>query len=199
MLGQLEVAAGAIPESGLRARLSPTCRAWRARELLSSPTISDEAHAEQYGYVNRLIDDDRPDSEVEAIAPRLARFDHDEILRTNCYLHQATGLRSGEDRVGGRPRSGPASSRREWIPSLENTFAQVPFDGARAEEEPRTDLRVRKPAAASWGICRSLRREIVARLYRALWHLLARCLELTSGALNASIQIDLSRSSAARS
>jgi enoyl-CoA hydratase/carnithine racemase len=41
----------------------------------------DGPRAEQYGYVNRVVADDRLDDEVEAIASRLARFDHDLIAR----------------------------------------------------------------------------------------------------------------------
>jgi predicted component of type VI protein secretion system len=46
--------------------------------------------AEQYGYVNRLIADEQLDAVVEAIASRLARFDHDAIARTKSYVDQAT-------------------------------------------------------------------------------------------------------------
>lgn len=42
----------------------------------------DGPRAEQYGYVNRLIADDHLDAEVEEIASRLARLDHDAIVRT---------------------------------------------------------------------------------------------------------------------
>jgi len=41
----------------------------------------DGPRAEQSGYVNRVIADDQLDDEVEAIASRLARFDHDVIAR----------------------------------------------------------------------------------------------------------------------
>jgi hypothetical protein len=40
--------------------------------------------------VNRLMADDRLDTEVEAIAARLERFDHDAIARTKCYVDQVT-------------------------------------------------------------------------------------------------------------
>ena len=40
--------------------------------------------------MNRLIADDQLDTEVEAIASRLARFDHDAIVRTKSYVDQIT-------------------------------------------------------------------------------------------------------------
>jgi len=50
----------------------------------------DGPRAEQYGYVNRLIADDQLGAEVEAIASRLARFDHDAIARTKSYVDEVT-------------------------------------------------------------------------------------------------------------
>ena len=41
---------------------------------------------------------------------------------------------------------------------------QVPLDGARAEEEPRPDLRVREPVAGQLGDLVLLRGQIVVRL-----------------------------------
>ena len=38
----------------------------------------------------RLIADDQLDAEVDAIASRLARFDHDAIARTKSYVDQVT-------------------------------------------------------------------------------------------------------------
>jgi hypothetical protein len=40
----------------------------------------------------------------------------------------------------------------------------VPFHGARAEEEPRADLRVREAVAGQLGDLSLLRRQVVARL-----------------------------------
>src|SRR4051795_10442063 len=42
--------------------------------------------AELYGYVNRAIADDRLDGEVETIASRLARLDHDAIARAKAGI-----------------------------------------------------------------------------------------------------------------
>ena len=63
--------------------------AGRSRSCSSADDL-DGPRAEQYGYVNRLIADDELDDEVEAIASRLARFDHDAIARTKSYVDQVT-------------------------------------------------------------------------------------------------------------
>ena len=57
-------------------RLSRLVGRGRALEILLVADDLDGPRAEQYGYVNRLIADDQLDAEVEAIASRLARFDH---------------------------------------------------------------------------------------------------------------------------
>jgi enoyl-CoA hydratase/carnithine racemase len=72
------------------ARLSRLVGRGRALEILLVADDLDGPRAEQYGYVNRLIADDQLDAEVEAIASRLARFDHDAIARTKSYVDQVT-------------------------------------------------------------------------------------------------------------
>ena len=72
------------------ARLSRLVGRGRALEILLVADDLDGPRAEQYGYVNRLIADDRLDAEVEAIAARLERFDHDAIARTKSYVDQVT-------------------------------------------------------------------------------------------------------------
>ena len=62
----------------------------RALEILLVADDLDGPRAEQYGYVNRTIADDRLDDEVEAIASRLARFDHEAIARTKFYVDEVT-------------------------------------------------------------------------------------------------------------
>jgi enoyl-CoA hydratase/carnithine racemase len=59
------------------ARLPRLVGRGRALEILLVADDLDGPRAEQYGYVNRLIGDGQLDDEVEAIASRLARFDHD--------------------------------------------------------------------------------------------------------------------------
>ena len=54
----------------------------RALEMLLLADEFDGPRAELYGYVNRTIADAELDGEVDAIAERLARQDHDAIART---------------------------------------------------------------------------------------------------------------------
>ena len=90
LLGQWEVGVGVVPGGGPMARLSRMVGRGRALEILLLADDLDGPRAEQYGYVNRLIADDQLDAEVEAIASRLARFDHDAIARTKSYVDQVT-------------------------------------------------------------------------------------------------------------
>jgi enoyl-CoA hydratase/carnithine racemase len=90
LLGQFEVGIAVVPGGGPMARLSRLVGRGRALEILLVADDLDGPRAEQYGYVNRLIADDRLDDEVEAIASRLARFDHDAIARTKSYVDQVT-------------------------------------------------------------------------------------------------------------
>jgi enoyl-CoA hydratase/carnithine racemase len=79
-----------VPGGGPMARLSRLVGRGRALEILLVADDLDGPRAEQYGYVNRLIADDQLDAEVEAIASRLARFDHDAIARTKSYVDKVT-------------------------------------------------------------------------------------------------------------
>jgi enoyl-CoA hydratase/carnithine racemase len=90
LLGQFEVGTGVVPGGGPMARLSRLVGRGRALEILLVGDDLDGPRAEQYGYVNRLIADDELDAEVEAIASRLAFFDHDAIGRTKSYVDQVT-------------------------------------------------------------------------------------------------------------
>ena len=81
LLGQFEVGVGQVPGGGPMARLSRLAGRGRALEILLVGDDLDGPRAEQYGYVNRLIADDRLDDEVDQIASRLARFDQDAIGR----------------------------------------------------------------------------------------------------------------------
>jgi enoyl-CoA hydratase/carnithine racemase len=89
-LGQFEVGIGAVLGSGPAARLSRLVGRGRALEILLVAGDLDGPRAEQYGYVNRAIADDELDDEVEAIAERLASFDHDAIARTKAYVDRVT-------------------------------------------------------------------------------------------------------------
>jgi enoyl-CoA hydratase/carnithine racemase len=90
LLGQFEVGIGVPPGGGPMARLPRLVGRGRALEILLVADDLDGARAEQYGYVNRLIADNQLDDEVEAMASRLARFDHDAIARTKSYVDQVT-------------------------------------------------------------------------------------------------------------
>jgi enoyl-CoA hydratase/carnithine racemase len=90
VLGQFEVGIGVPPGGGPMARLSRLVGRGRALEILLVADDFDGARAEQYGYVNRVIADDRLDAEVEAIASRLAHFDHDALARTKSYVDLVT-------------------------------------------------------------------------------------------------------------
>jgi len=88
LLGQFEVGIGGVPEGGPTARLGRLVGRGRALEILLLADDLDGPRAELYGYVNRLIADSRLDAEVEAMAARLERFDHDAIARTKHWIDQ---------------------------------------------------------------------------------------------------------------
>jgi enoyl-CoA hydratase/carnithine racemase len=90
LLGQFEVGAGVVPGGGPMARLPRLVGRGRALEILLGADDLDGPRAERYGYVNRVIADDRLDDEVDFIASRVARFDHDAIARTKSYVDQVT-------------------------------------------------------------------------------------------------------------
>jgi enoyl-CoA hydratase/carnithine racemase len=90
LLGQFEVGTGLVPGGGPMARLSRLVGRGRALEILLVADDFDGPRAEQYGYVNRTIADEKLDDEVEAIATRLARFDHESLARTKSYVDRVT-------------------------------------------------------------------------------------------------------------
>jgi enoyl-CoA hydratase/carnithine racemase len=90
LLGQFEVGIGVVPGGAPMARLARLAGRGRALEILLVADDLDGPRAEQYGYVNRVIADGRLDDEVDAMASRLASFDHDAIARTKSYVDQVT-------------------------------------------------------------------------------------------------------------
>jgi enoyl-CoA hydratase/carnithine racemase len=98
-LGRLEVGTGVTPGDGPMARLAHLGGRGRALEVLLAAGDLDGPRAERYGYVNRLIADDALDAEVDAIASRLARLEHDAIARAKACVDQALGLRRGPART----------------------------------------------------------------------------------------------------
>jgi len=89
-LGQFEVATGLVPGGGPMARLSRLMGRGRALEVVLVGDDLDGPRAEQYGYVNRTIPDSELEAEVEAIASRLARFNHEAIARAKAYVDRVT-------------------------------------------------------------------------------------------------------------
>lgn len=90
LLGQFEVGTGLVPGGGPMARLSRLAGRGRALEILLVGEDLDGPRAAEYGYVNRAIDDDALDAEVDEMARRLARFDHEAIARTKAHVDRAT-------------------------------------------------------------------------------------------------------------
>jgi enoyl-CoA hydratase/carnithine racemase len=90
LLGQFEVGAGFVPGGGPTARLPRLVGRGRALEILLVADDLDGPRAELYGYVNRVIADAALDGEVDAIASRLARFDHEAIARTKHHVDGPT-------------------------------------------------------------------------------------------------------------
>ena len=95
LLRPFEVSTGAVPGGCPTARLSRLVGRGRALEILLASDDLDGPRAEQYGYVNRLIADDQLDDEVDQIASRLARFDHEALVRAKSYVDQSL-CRGGE-------------------------------------------------------------------------------------------------------
>ena len=68
----------------------------RALDILLVADEVDGPRAEQYGYVNRVIANDQLDDEVDQIASRLARADHDAIARIKSDVERAKLPPDGE-------------------------------------------------------------------------------------------------------
>ena len=92
LLGQFEVGVRVVPGGGPMDQLARLVGRGRALEILLLADDLDGPRAEQYGYVNRVIADDRLDTEIEAIASRLAGFDRDAIARTKSYVDQMIAI-----------------------------------------------------------------------------------------------------------
>jgi enoyl-CoA hydratase/carnithine racemase len=100
LLGRFEIRRGVVPGGGPMAWLPRLVGRGRALEILLVADDLDGPRAELYGYINRAIADDQLDHEIETIASRLARFDHDAIGRTKSYVDQVTRRQSsGPDQL----------------------------------------------------------------------------------------------------
>jgi enoyl-CoA hydratase/carnithine racemase len=96
ILAQFEVGAGIVPGGGPLARLPRLIGRGRALEVLLVADDIDAALAERYGYVNRVVADDRLDEETDRIARRVAAFDKQAIAETKAFV-DATSLPDDEE------------------------------------------------------------------------------------------------------
>lgn len=135
LLGQFEVGLGLVPGGGAMARLARLVGRGRALEILLVTDDLDGPRAEQYGYVNRLIDDDQLDDEVDTIASRLARFDHEAIARTKSYVDQTT-LPAGTELVSA------VADARELLgrPAQQARLVQLEAQGLNADSDLERDF-----------------------------------------------------------
>src|SRR5215468_8949691 len=106
---------------------------------------------------------------------------------THSLLTDRLGAGAGERAVLGQRRSElPARGNAEFGEHV----AQVPLDGARADQQLRADLRVRQALAGEPGDLLLLRRELLACPGAALPRLLACRQQLAAGALGERLHAD---------
>jgi enoyl-CoA hydratase/carnithine racemase len=91
VLGQPEIGAGVIAGGGAAERLPHLVGRARALVVLLGGEDFDAETAERYGYVNRAIPDAQLGDFVDALARRLASFDHRALAETK-RLVSRTGL-----------------------------------------------------------------------------------------------------------
>lgn len=99
-LSQFEVGAGFAPGGGPMARLPRLVGRGRALEILLGADGFDGALAERYGYVNRALPDAELDGFVDALARRIASFDHQAIIDTKHLVDLASLPPDAEMREG---------------------------------------------------------------------------------------------------
>ena len=145
LLGQFEVGAGVVPGGGPMARLSRLVGRGRALEILLVADDVDGPRAEQYGYVNRVIADDRLDDEVDAdrLTPRAVRPRRDradEVVRRPGDAARRTAsfrppwpISSTCSGVPSSRRSPPGS--RRWD-STSTATSSGPSGGASSNRSP---------------------------------------------------------------
>ena len=90
ILAQFEVATGVVPGGGPMARLPRLIGRGRALEVLLVGDDIDAALAERYGYVNRVVPDDRLEEETDRVARRLASFDKLAIAEIKAFVDAIT-------------------------------------------------------------------------------------------------------------
>jgi enoyl-CoA hydratase/carnithine racemase len=90
ILAQFEVATGVVPGGGPMARLPRLIGRGRALEVLLVGDDIDAALAERFGYVNRVVSDDRLEEETDRVARRLASFDKLAIAEIKAFVDAIT-------------------------------------------------------------------------------------------------------------
>jgi enoyl-CoA hydratase/carnithine racemase len=80
VLSQFEVGAGMVPGGGPMSRLPRLIGRGRAMEILVAGEDINGELAERYGYVNRAVPDAELDGFVDAMARRIASFEHDTVV-----------------------------------------------------------------------------------------------------------------------
>ena len=80
VLSQFEVGAGMVPGGGPMAHLPRLVGRGRAMEILTAGEDINGELAERYGYVNRALPDGELDGFVDAMARRIASFEHDTVV-----------------------------------------------------------------------------------------------------------------------
>jgi enoyl-CoA hydratase/carnithine racemase len=93
---QFEIGIAPVPGGTAIAWLSRLIGRGRALEIALLADDVDGLRAEQYGYVNRAIADEQFDVDIDAIATRLARLDHDAIARAKSVIDQVTLPRTAD-------------------------------------------------------------------------------------------------------
>jgi enoyl-CoA hydratase/carnithine racemase len=96
ILGQMEVAFGALPGGGAAGRLPALVGRGRAFEILLGGEDYSAALAEKYGYVNRAIPDAEFEAFVTAYANRVSKWDRRVIADIKRYINKYTRLADGE-------------------------------------------------------------------------------------------------------
>ncbi len=102
LFGNPEVGVGLVPGGGALEWLPRVVGRSRALEIVLSGDDFDADIAELYGWVNRTLDDQDLDSFVDALARRLASFEHETLAAAKAQINRfgtptATELQSSTD------------------------------------------------------------------------------------------------------
>jgi enoyl-CoA hydratase/carnithine racemase len=102
LFGQPEVGVGLVPGGGALEWLPRLVGRSRALEIVLSGEDFDADVAERYGLVNRTLDDNDLDGVVDALARRLASFDHEALSTAKSQINRvgtptAAELQSSND------------------------------------------------------------------------------------------------------